>query len=201
MCRISDAVQPTTRAVPLTKKPSMIVRSPTVDRKRPSRARAAGEEPVVEPVEVVFLVEQRVDRAGGALQPLRQRRIDEVAVPGRDDPGDGEPERQAQHAMLHEGADAVPFLAQLLERRVLGPDDDGVAEIVADHHRLDVRPARVHRRDREQDQRHRHHPGAFLRRCHGRAPWSSPCARVMVVGSVGANRSLPWNARNSIRNE
>src|SRR6188508_3834590 len=32
------------------------------------RARAAGEEPVVEPVEIVFLVEQRVDRAGRALE-------------------------------------------------------------------------------------------------------------------------------------
>ncbi len=70
----APTTKPTSFAEPLTIQPSMIVRSPTFDAKRPSQRDAAGEEPVVEAVEVVLVVEQRVDRPEARGDPRRQRR-------------------------------------------------------------------------------------------------------------------------------
>ena len=77
---------------------------------------------------------------------------------------------------------------ELREHVVLGPHDDRVAEIAAEQHRLDVRPAGVDRRDREQDQRHGHDPRAFLRRC--RRAWAMRVRlRVRLVRRVRRARA------------
>src|SRR5512143_783749 len=72
-------------------------------------ARTAGEEPVVEPVEVILVVEQRVDRSGDALRLCGEDRLAEVEQPRDGDARDREPERQSEQAVLDERPDAVPL--------------------------------------------------------------------------------------------
>src|SRR6185312_15650476 len=74
-----------------------------VRRETSEPARPAGKEPVVETIEVVLVVEQRVDRPAARDNPGRQRGIDEIEVHGGGDAGDREPERRGREAMQDEG--------------------------------------------------------------------------------------------------
>ena len=90
------------------------MRSPTFAERGADAPRAAGEEPVVEAVDVVLVVEQRVHGAGRLWRcRAGSARIAEVQVPRRRDAGEREPERKRWRAVPDERADAVPLLAQL----------------------------------------------------------------------------------------
>src|SRR5690606_29987389 len=83
---------------------------------QPARARA--EDHLVDPVEVVLVVEQRIDRTGRTLQPSGNPRPEDVAEPGGGNAGDGEPERRRRQSMDNEGRSAVPARPQLGEHVV-----------------------------------------------------------------------------------
>src|SRR5687768_2019458 len=125
------------------------------------------EDDFIETVEVVLVVQQRVDRAEPAADAFRECRIDDVAVIRRGDAGDREPERRRRQAVQHERGRAVPVGAKPGEHVVRGQNGNRVAEVAAEQHRLDMRPTGVDRRNGEQDQRHRDNPRGLLRRMLG----------------------------------
>ena len=68
----------------------------------------------------------------------------------------------------------VPFLGHGRKAGVLLRDRDRCAEVVAEEHLVDIRPAGVDRRDRQQDQRHGDNPRTLVR-----------------VGAVAVRRVVP----------
>ncbi len=127
-------------------------------------AGTAGDDVLVDPVEVVLVLEQDVDRHAGALDRGRQGRVHHVHVVGERDAGQGQPERRRLQSVQGHRHRAVEHLGQLGHRGVLGGvHEDHVLEEVAEQHRLDGQEADHHRGDGQQHQGHRHHPGRLVR--------------------------------------
>jgi hypothetical protein len=128
--------------------PSMIVCRPG-PQARAELAGAAGEEPVVEFVEVVLVVEDFHDRAEPLARDRRHLRLVDEEVPGRGNAGERKVERQAHEGVQHHRPPAVEFLRHLLHGLAAR---DGAIEPAAVEHRLDRDEADEDRRDGEQHQ-------------------------------------------------
>ena len=130
---------------------------------RAHRTRTTGEEDFVESVEVVLVVEQSINTAKALAEPGRHRRVDQVAVIGRDHPCQREPERHRGQRVCNHANRTVEFLFQDCHRVVGLEDRNRGLEEVTEKHRADGEHADQHRGNRQQHQRQGDHRGAFMR--------------------------------------
>src|SRR6218665_77595 len=125
----------------------------------------AGQDALVEPVEVILVFQQAVERQDPGLDRSGQRRTEQVHVVRQRNPGQCQPERRCLQAMPGHGPGAVELPGQICHRRVLGGiANDRIAKKVAEQHRPDEDEPCQHRRKRQQHQGQRHHPRGLVRR-------------------------------------
>ena len=93
---------------------------------------------LVELVEVILVLEQRIDRREPALDCCRNVRPLHVEEPGKHHPGKCQEERQGRQGMNAHGGRAMEMLGKMRHGRMrLGVDKNDALEIVAEHHRAD----------------------------------------------------------------
>mmetsp|Transcript_15026 Transcript_15026/g.35416 ORF Transcript_15026/g.35416 Transcript_15026/m.35416 type:complete len:1189 (-) Transcript_15026:477-4043(-) len=128
-------------------------------------ARQPGQHVLVEPVHEVLVLEDDDQRTQDFGQRGGNARRDHVEHIGRDDTGQGQPERQCGQAVQGHRGGAVELLGQFFHRRVgMDVDEDRVLEEVAEQHRLNRHEADDDRRNGQQHQRHPDHGRRFMRR-------------------------------------
>ena len=127
-------------------------------------ASAFGQNVFVDPVHVVLVLHDHDQRTQCAGKEGWHFGVDQVHVPSGDHTGQSQPERRHAQAVNCHGHWTMEQFAQLLHRGVLGRiDEDDILEEVPIQHGADRHVANYHRRNRQQDEWHRHHPRRLVR--------------------------------------
>ena len=115
---------------------------------------------LVEPVEVVLVVQNPVQQSQTRAQHTRQVRPADVQEPRHQRTGRGQVQRHGMgRRMDDERGGAVELLAHLAHHVLLREHEDRVVEEPAEEHGPDGDPADDDRRHGQSDQRRCHHPG------------------------------------------